>query len=68
MSANGPGPEWDAECDVRSTGPNLGGWMSNGYVQNVRGHACMIAHIILCGLGLSGVTTAQTKDVSLLVL
>ncbi len=22
MSASGPGPEWDAECDVGSTGPN----------------------------------------------
>ncbi len=46
MSANGPGPEWDAECDVGTTGPNPGGWMSraDGYVPNVRGRAWMITH------------------------
>ncbi len=37
MSANGTGPEWDAECDVGSTGPDPDGWMSDGYVPNVRG-------------------------------
>ena len=37
VSANGPGFEWDAECDVGSTGPDPDGWMSDGYVPNVRG-------------------------------
>ncbi len=31
VSANGPGPEWDAECDVGSTWPDPGGWISDGF-------------------------------------
>ena len=37
VSANGPGPDWDAESDVGSTGPDPDGLMSDGYVPNVRG-------------------------------
>jgi hypothetical protein len=40
VSASGPGPEWDVERDVGSTGPAPGGWLSD--VPIVRGRACVI--------------------------
>ena len=58
VSASVPGPEWDVESDVGSTGP-APGWMA------VRRTDCegtrMRDHVLLCRLGLARVTTAQRE-------
>ena len=45
VSASGPGPEWDVESDVGSTGPVPGRWLSD--VPIVRGRACVITSTAL---------------------
>ncbi len=45
VSASGPGPEWDVESGVGSTGPAPGRWLSD--VPIVRGRACMITSTAL---------------------
>ena len=38
VSASGPGPEWDVESDVGSTGPAPGRWLSDAPIVRVLEH------------------------------
>jgi len=62
VSASGPGPEWDVESDVGSTGPAPGRWLSD--VPIVRGRAC--DHVLTLSLGTCKSHNGTQRNVTLL--